>query len=322
MSILSPAEVIKRADAAIADISTGGGKLSTEQASTFIKAVFDQPIALNEIHKVKMGAPEREHPKVALGSRLLQAPSGEHTGLSEARRSKPTYSKVTLTSKKYLGQIFLPMEHLTDTVEGGSFVQTLYDIAAKQIAIDASKALWYGDTVGTWADPDDQAFYRLQDGLFKIATTNTFSHASAAVNDALFGNAVKALPPKYRGDMSKFRFYMHPNCAQNWRALVASRSTPGGDAVLGLGGAIPPGGIPPYGSTPVVAEPTITSSGGVASAMLTYPENVLWGIYQDVTITRYDRPIEDDVAFCFKMRMAFAVENEDALVEVTNILTA
>ena len=54
---LSQAELVKRADIAISDLTDNGGMLNPEQANMFIDMVQETPTILNQSRVVTMNAP-------------------------------------------------------------------------------------------------------------------------------------------------------------------------------------------------------------------------------------------------------------------------
>ena len=68
-------KLIQKADWAVSDLESSGGKLNPEQANTFIRKLLAQPTMLRQVRRVVMTAPERKINKIQFAKRILRAAS-------------------------------------------------------------------------------------------------------------------------------------------------------------------------------------------------------------------------------------------------------
>ncbi len=66
-------ELLKKADWAVGDLESDGGKLNPEQANQFIRKLLVQPTLLRLVRRVIMSAPERKVNKIQFNKRILRA---------------------------------------------------------------------------------------------------------------------------------------------------------------------------------------------------------------------------------------------------------
>lgn len=307
-----PKELSYKADLALSDLSTNGGLLTVDQGEKFIEQLIDTPTLLNDARVVAMRNPSQEINKTKFGSRILQAAedaSGDraiHSGsraLTSAKRSKPDTSKVTLNTKEYIAEVRLPYETLEDNIERQGFENTVMRMITKRVASDIEEMLIQGDTAS------GDAFLALQDGVLELITSNTVDASSAAVNNQIFTNTVKALPTRYRRNMADMRFYAHHDVVADHRLALASRQTSLGDAYV-VGNA-----------DPVIQGVPLKSAAFMPSAnmIFTDPKNIIVGMQRNVRIET-DKDIQArEVIIVVTLRAAIQMEEQEAAVKVTNL---
>jgi hypothetical protein len=93
------AALVKKADIALSDLSTGGGLLNPEQTDSFIQTLMDSPTILNAARMVTMNAPQKKINKIGFGSRMLRAATSA-TALDAADRSKPDLGQISLNTER------------------------------------------------------------------------------------------------------------------------------------------------------------------------------------------------------------------------------
>ena len=107
-------ELLKKADWAVSDLTSNGGKLNPEQANTFIRKLLVQPTMLRQVRRVVMSAPERKVNKIQFNKRILRAATSA-TALANAAvdgafdpsaeaaaRAKPITEQISLTTKEVI----------------------------------------------------------------------------------------------------------------------------------------------------------------------------------------------------------------------------
>ena len=99
----SNGSLLRKADLAIADLSTNGGVLNPEQGAAFIRVLIKQPTLIRVCRVVEMTAPIRKINKIGFGSRILRAATSAtaltasgSNGTALDGRAKPTTSQIQL----------------------------------------------------------------------------------------------------------------------------------------------------------------------------------------------------------------------------------
>lgn len=311
---LSNAELAKRADLAISDLTSNGGLLNPTQANAFIDMVVEQPTILNQARVVRMPAPSHKINRLGFGSRIMKAapqgtsPFAADDGsndriLAAADRSAPTTSQITLTSKEVMAEVHLPYELLEDNIEGQSFETHVMRLIAERAAEDFEEWALQADTAS------GDAYLALNDGLLKAATTNVVDNLSAGISPDLFESALLTMPQKYLRNLSTLRQFIPVADTIKYRANVAKRATGYGDSALTDSGELVAYGVP------VQASPLMPASTG----LFTFPGNMLFGIQRDIQVET-DRDIRSrQVIIVLTARIDVKWDDELAVVKLTNI---
>lgn len=311
----------RKADLALADLTSNGGLLLPEQSDTFIRLLVDQPTLLNQVRTVPMNAPQMNINKIGLGSRILRAAnqaggqgltsggtldanSGNNSRWVQAdQRVKPDLQKLTLVTKEIIAEIRIPYEVLEDNIERGDVVNTLLQLIAERAALDLEELLINGDT------GSGDSYLALHDGVLKRITTNTVNANGQPVTVGVFNQAKKALPTKYRRNLGILRFVFSMDTESDYRVQVASRSTGLGDSTLVGNDPLKVLGVPLLGAALMP----------ISSGIFLNPQNVIFGVQRNLRIEQ-DRDIRArEVVIVLTARIAIQIEQEDACVKVLNL---
>ncbi len=305
-------DIVKRADIALADLTADGGLLNTEQQDQFIRNLIDQPTLLREARTVPMNSPRMEINKIGFGSRILRVASqtggalddGSNTRhLAAADRSAVDLGKVSLVTSEVMAEIHIPDEVLEDNIERGDMADTILALIAERAALDLEELVIQGDT------GSGDAFLALFDGVVALSTANVVDAAGAPISITVFNDAKKAMPTRYRRNLNTLRFYNSMDVESDYRVQVASRGTDLGDASLTGANPIPVLGVPLRG---VALMPNSTG-------LLINPQNMIWGIQRNIRIER-DRDIRArSWIIVLTLRVAFEIEEVDAVVKIVNL---
>lgn len=309
-------ELIQRADIALADLTANGGMLLPEQANAFIDMVLDQPTILKQVRQVRMAGPERKINKVGFASRILtaavQTGGANDNGSNDryvlkANRAKPTTSQITLNTKEVIAEVRLPYEVLEDNIEGQSFESHIMRLIAERAAIDLEELALGGDTAS------GDAYLALMDGFMKRMTSHVVNNASAGCNPALFTNGLLAMPQKYLRNLNGLKHYVTVANTIRYRQNVSARATGYGDSALTQS-------IPIYAAgVQVEAAPMLSGVGTGNQGLLTFPQNLLFGIQRDIRVET-DKDIRSrEFIIVLTARVALQIEDENATVKYTNI---
>jgi HK97 family phage major capsid protein len=189
---MTAAELIERADMSLADLTSvggvGGGVLVPEQADAFLDIIYDEPTIFKDARQERMLAPIKNINRIGFNSRLMHATPGENLALSPVNRSKPNLSELQLIAKDYVGEVDIPYNVLTDSLERGNFETHLMTHIAKRVAVDLALFALEGDTLSP--DPD----LAVQDGWLKLSSSHTVDAAGATISEDLMNRWYKAVP--------------------------------------------------------------------------------------------------------------------------------
>lgn len=295
-------------------LSTGdlqnGGLLNTEQADKFITYMFDLT-TLTKLRLIRMDKPKLEVDKIGVGTRLLRKAT-ELSTLSDA--SSFSLAKVTLTTTK----LALPWDISRDTfkanIERSGVEDTVQRLMAMQAGNDFEDIAINGDTTGA-------ASISAFDGWRRLAKTDSGTHqvmaSGSGISKTIFSRMIKALPNKYRSRRADLRFYVAPNIAQDYVDTLTDRETVLGDALIAEGARALAYGIP------VVEVPLMPSdvagtyagaTGNHSDIFLTFPENFITGILEDIIVFHWFNPRKDAHEFTLFVEGTVQWENTDAIV--------
>lgn len=303
------AELVRKADLVLSELSTHGGLLSPEQTNRFLKKLIEAPTILGVARTVPMGADTMKLNKIGIGTRVLRA-GVENTALTEAQRTTPVTSQVVLETKEVIAEMRLPYTVLEDNIEGQDLVTTVLDLLAEQAAADLEDLILNGDEAFVDGDDaDNQAYMRLFDGVLKRVTSHVVNANSAALGLATFNTAFKAMPVKFRQNRAALRWFLTPNDEANYMQVLANRDTALGDAYVTGAATLRIMGI----------EATAANYLPASRALLTNPKNIIIGIRRRLTLESEKLISTRQLKFVLTARVAHNLEEEDAIVEVTNI---
>jgi len=308
--------LIQRADLALSDLTSNGGILSPEQTETFIDLLLDQPTILKQCRQVRMSTPERKINKIQFASRILRAAlqtgsaldaGGNDRYVRAADRAKPTTSQITLQTKEVIAEVRLPYEALEDNIEGQAFESHIMRLIAERAAVDLEELALGGDT------SSGDAYLALHDGWMKRMTSHVVNNLAAGCNPNMFKNGLLALPQKYHRNLAMLKHFVTVANTIRYRDLVAARATGYGDSMLTGQGPIFAQGIA------VEAAPMLAGVSSGTQGLLTFPQNLLFGIQRDVRVET-DKDIRSrEYIIVLTARVAIQIEDEDASVKYTNI---
>lgn len=307
-------DIIKKADLALADLSSNGGLLLPEQADRFIQTLIDSPTILNSARVVKMNSPQRNINKIGFGSRILR-PAVSGVALTQSQRSKPDLSQVQLNTKEVIAEINIPYDVLEDNIErgninggmesgAGGLHDTLVTLMAERAALDLEELILLGDTASV--DP----YLALLDGYLKQATAHVVSAGGTTISKTLLKNGVKAMPDKYLRNRAALRHFFSVDNETEYRDTYANRATALGDAQLQ--GTSP---LFAFGSQ-VIGVPLMPSARGLFAD----PLNMIFGVQRKINI-EFDKDIRSrSYIVVLTARIDAQIEEVDAVVAYSNIV--
>lgn len=311
------AELMKKADLAVADLAANGGLLLPEQANAFIRKLLVQPTILSQARPVVMNSPTMKINKIQFGSRILRKATSA-TALLSADRSKPTTEQIDLASKEVIAEVNLPYDVIEDNIERGNIGQrtdsstggatgglkdTIMTLIAERAALDLEELALLGDTAS--GDP----YLALVDGYLKKATSNVVDVAGVKISKDVFKAGLQAMPDQYLRNRAAMKHWVSVDNEVEYRDSVANRETALGDAQI-------QGTSPIFGfGVPVEAASLMPAAKG----LFTFPQNLLFGIQRQIHV-EVDKDIRARVyIIVLTARVDFEIEEELAVVKYNNI---
>lgn len=312
---MTNAELIKKADLALSDLSSAGA-LNPDMSNRFIRQLIDSPTILSKCRVVGMNAPTMKINKIGFGSRILK-PATQGAALDSADRSKPTLSQVALSAEEVMAEIRLPYAVLEDNVERaeaatnnasntgmGGLHATLVDLIAQRAALDLEEMGIQGDT-----SLNDSSILDLVDGWLKLSTSNVVNASSNPYSKDITKAAIKLMPSRFMRDSNSMVHFVSVPNETEMRDVLASRQT-------GLGDMHTTGKNPLYLFGTQVQGAAMMPA---AYSLFTNPLNLIFGIHRNISI-EFDKDIRSrEYIIVLTARVDFQIEEEPAVVKVTNI---
>jgi HK97 family phage major capsid protein len=308
--MLNNETLLQKADAALADLTTGGGLLQPAQAQKFLRVLIDEAVLLKMATVTPMRSPKQLIEKIKFGSRILRAGT-ENEALSGADRSKPNLGKVELNAQLFKAEVRLNNEVVEDSIERGQLRQTIMQLMAEQIAVDIDEVLVKGDTTST--DP----FLAQFDGLLAQIGSNQYDHTAGTANRTLFKHMMKAMPHPFIRNKKALRFLTSISAEIDYRDALGDRATVVGDRMVQEDAPTM------YAGVPVVSVPLFPENIGTGSyctdAVLIDPKNVTVGIWRDIRVETDKLVSEGVLLIVATMRFDMKLAHEPASVKAINV---
>jgi hypothetical protein len=322
-------ETILKADLAVTDLETNGGKLTDEQAATFVREMLEQPTLLRSVRTVGMSGPSRQINKIGIGSRMLIGGT-EATALTSGQRTSPATTQVTLTTKELIAEVRLSYDVIEDNIERGNALagggagtggakagglqDTILALIAERAAVDLEDLAINGDTTSA----DD--LLKVNDGYLELLSDAVTAGNSQEVDETTDANsfdlttgksALIAMPDKYVRNRPAMRHFVSVDQEVHFRSVLGGRATALGDTNVNNSGPVFAYGVP--------VEATALMP--VGNGIFCDPLNLIFGIQRNVTM-EFDKDISArQFIIVLTVRAAFAIEKTDACVLIKGLAT-
>ena len=176
---------------------------------------------------------------------------------------------------------------------------------AERVALDLGELMVLGDTDS--GDP----YLAMFDGALQMATSHTASIAgdNSAVGKNIFKQAILEMPTKFLRNRNAMKFYCSPDNETEYRDITADRQTGYGDNTLQ--------GHKPIMVFGIDVKPDIHVPDN--KMILVDPKNLIFGVQRQITMETERMISERVIKIVVTLRIALAVETEDALTVITGI---
>lgn len=312
-------------------VPDGTGGLTYEQADRFIDYMWDATVLGSLVTTRRMRAVVEEIDVIAVGSRLVR---GATEAVDTGENVVPTFSKLSITTKKFRLDWELSSESLEDNIEGDDLEDHLARLMATQLGNDLEDIAINGDTASPEPGID------VIDGWSKLADAggHIVSHDDV-LNRTAFNSALKAMPRKYMARRAGLKFFSGSNAIQDYifslQQIESGFVNPESLAASGVNQAVRTEGpagfitgnafglsvqeVPLFDEAKEHTDDPVANPGDYSDVWLTFPENLIWGIKREVTVYRDFKSKKDTIEYTVYVRQGVQVENLDAFVVLKNV---
>jgi len=306
-------DLVRKADLALAELTSDGGVLLPGQAKKFIRKLMKQSVIMKSARVIPMVRPKERIEKIGLTSRILHAGTSG-SALASGDRSKPALFKQELSTKLMKAEIDIPDEVFEDNIEGNSLKDTLLGLMVERAALDLDELFLLGDTTLVGSD----AFLGLLDGFLKSATSNVFDADGEVVSKNTWKAMWKTMPQEYRQIKSAMRIYTSSDAQTEYSDQIGERGTSAGDKAA-IDGMAPKWQGIPIEEIPVMPQ-DLGEGEDETAALLLNPKNMVVGVQRRIRV-RTDVDVRAGVIWMvLDLRMDAQYEEEEAVVKATGML--
>lgn len=307
-------DIVRKADMALSDLTSSAGKLNPAQADKFMEILIEEAKVMKMATVVPMKSHTQNIDKIRFTGRVLRR-AVEGQPLDEARRSKPTLSQVQLSVKEMIAEVRLPYSVLEDSIEQGTFKDTVTRLMAEKISVDMDEYIVEGDTAASDTD------LALIDGIYKQATSNVYDHAAARTNTTLWKTMLRKMPTPGLRNKSALRFLTSVKSELDYRDALGGRLTSNlGDNMLVSEAKTAYGGVIVEGVE--MFPDDIGTSNGCTTALLLDPTNINVGIWREISVET-DKDIRArEWILVTTIRWDVKYAHEPFVVKATNVQTS
>lgn len=290
------------------DMSDGKALLNPEQLANFLTAMQLPNVILDAADFKLMTSFEKILSRVDISGRVLRngyTSTGETNANIES--ANVTYGANVLNAKKFKAEIEIEDDEREDNLEGDQLDETLLTLMGERIGEDLQFwALFADSTIGFNNNP----FLTTTDGWIKLAGQQLKSTSVDSSNgqfdladgvENMFDKMIKSIPPRFRQQRQNLAFYVPYEVEDAYRNILKARGTALGDASqIGFANLS-------YKGIPVIHCVTLDAEDGrgidnTSTSILTNPQNMAYGIWQNITIEPERKPGDELTKYWYRMR--------------------
>ncbi len=229
---------------------------------------------------------------------------------AKPKRSKPEVRQERLVANELIADVAITDQALRRNIERDGYEDTLINMMGKQAGVDwESYAVLgnrnFGDTVDPLLSEQNGWIAKCRNHIYKDDTSNTGMEEGTV--QGMLKAMLKKYPQEYRGDRRSLRYYLDSDTFDDYVEEVGERPTIAGDEAMTNYIARPYKGIE-IREAPVLNEARDLTGLG-QTAILVNPDNLVYGIFENVTIERDRNPRRRLTDFVLTMEVDQAFEN-------------
>lgn len=313
-------------------VISSAGALNADQENRFMDWLVEKQVALSRVSVRPMRSPEAYLDELITASRNLRAGT-ENTAPTVSNAF--TAARRSLTTKETIWAEDLTKSFLEDNIERAGAENHIMMNLALAFGNDHNDLFWNGDEAlaatitdttpvdgnddTTGLTQNDHTFLRINNGVIAVAK------ADAAVNDydATAAESVQAILAGMLRDMAYdyairpgLTYFLPYKSVLIYADELTTRGTAFADQIL-LGGL----GAARYFGLPVIPEPDLNRN-SYDEGMLTFAENLVWGVQRGITVESEWSPRKRAVEITISARTDQNYAKSAAVVLADNIPAA
>jgi len=301
----------------------GDSILVTQKFDRFVEAMQHRTNILPEARFQEMTSRKTEIDRIGFVDRVLTK-GIKDDGSSETEKGSESFVKPDTWTNKLIAQELRGKVALTDralrrNIERGDFENHLVNLFGEAAGRDFEEWALLSNTENL----TEAGILEMTDGWLKLADKHIFGKGDDNDFDpddaeSILGALLDALPKQYLVNRSEWRFYVPYEIEDGYRNILKQRGTALGDSAQTAGERLY------YKGIPVVYAPMLERSvapdasggekglGGVAT--LQHPDNMVWGVFHEVTIEPCRNAEERRTEFYLTIECDAHYEDEKAAV--------
>jgi hypothetical protein len=304
-------QILEQLDSAMKAISVtdlSESILAPAQFDRFVRAMQRQTNVISEARFVPMDAQQVNIDRVGFGGYVLTK-GITAAGVTRGTETevKPTFSTNKLQAAELRGKMGLSDRALRRNIEKGNLAGTLVDLFGEAVGRDL-------ETIGLLGDTDlGDTLLGVTNGWLEKATHKLTNVADDAANwpENLFEAALIELPKQYFLNPADWRFYVPWAVENAYRNILRARGTALGDATQTGSPRLTYKGIPVV-PTAMLERSEVYST----AALLSNPDNMVWGVFHEVTIEPDRKAADRATDFYVTVEADVHYEDQNAAVAV------
>jgi hypothetical protein len=298
----SNAQILGDLEAAIKGIfevnSLGQSVMAEGQLDRFIDEMRAKSVVLDRARFMLMRSSKEAIDRIGFTGRILHgtqtvgagkggnSDGAAHRDLETAEYAVPTTATNHLVANEFKAIVPLRDKAMRRALEQGNFESHIIDLMGQAAGRDMEELGLFADKAFTTVEDDALS---LTDGWLKLAANKVYGAGTGADFDPtdpeeIFDALIAALPKEFLNDRSQWPIYCTWEIDKLYRDVLKARNT-------SLGDAAQTGQAPLfYEGHPVIVVPlldrakTIANGGPGRVATLQFPDNMVWGLFHEVTV--------------------------------------
>lgn len=298
---LRPFHIVPKID--LPDVD--GGLLPVDRYGEFIREMQNASVLLKEARLLPMKSFQKDIPRLVMTA--VVGPGRDADGKKVAPpESTVDVATNSIIAKELVASVPIDDDVLEDTIETSSFESTVLNLFSEGIGYQLERLFILGDTTSS------DSYLKQMDGWMKLAGSDlTESDVDPDTEDypvSLFKEMFASLEPRFRPLRPKMRIYASYQLIDAYVEYLQDTSSAfGGQYLVGEGQVT-------YRNIPIVEVPSLGEDEDVHMALLTTPDNLVYGMWRNIRVEPDRDPKMRLTDYIASFRTGCNYEVEDAAV--------